>query len=319
MLNLFNMSDADYVLVANKPINQVGTKIECLTLLEIRERFAFEYNEDVELSINLTYNEKLDVINSTIETINQNFVRIVEERVKFSLNHSLVICKINEKVGYGIFTKEPIEAGTIIGIYAGRYVDKGTSLQTKEYGFGVNQLFAIDASISGGITRFIQHMPTHLLPIYQQIDEADLEAFYKLAFAHQLDLSSIDEFLMQELSAMKQLLKDRIAASYEDVRDENPNIQALLNSKSLIATANVMWEKFVYKGIELICLVAMRQIAKHEQLGVDYGPGYWIQKGCAPNYFDKNTGSVLQFSKWEYRTLRIQNQIQKLWLWKTGE
>lgn len=63
----------------------------------------------------------------------QNTVDKVTHRLENPLNESLVVCHIDDEVGYGVFTTETIECGEIICLYSGLFELKDPSLLEEPY------------------------------------------------------------------------------------------------------------------------------------------------------------------------------------------
>jgi hypothetical protein len=302
MVKIFNLSTANSLLVSDKPITQPDANIQELNLSEIYEKFSFTYSEDVELSDNLTSEDEglgKEHKDLRIQALEAHLIQNVLERIRHSLNTSLIVCRIDEEVGYGVFTAAPIEAGSVIGLYAGQLCNRRGDHSIGDYGYGINKSNAIDAFSVGGITRFIQHMPTYLMPIYQQIDDADFKNLKKIASTYSIALPPDPDFepSIEQLSPTKDFIKGCIENEHKGLGDVNSKMQAMLDAGLPIASANTMWAPFIYQGRTLQCLVAMRAIAANEQLGVDYGPNYWGLRRISPKYFHKNTGAVLSPSE----------------------
>lgn len=307
MVKIFNLSTENSLRVSDKPITQPDANVRELNLSEIYEKFSFTYSEDVELSSNLIFEDRRsgkEHKDLRIQTLEENLTQNVLERIKRSLNTSLIVCRIDEEVGYGVFTTSPIEAGSVIGLYAGQLCNRRGSHSISDYGYGINESFAIDALSVGGITRFIQHMPTYLMSIYKQIDDADFENLKKFASTYNIALPPDPDFepSIEQLLPTKDFIKKCIENEHKSLGDVNSKIQTMLDSGLPIASANTMWAPFVYQGRTLQCLVAMRAIAVNEQLGVDYGPNYWGLRRISPKYFHKDTGIVLSDSELLLRT-----------------
>src|ERR1700735_4371498 len=78
----------------------------------------------------------------------------------------LVLCKINEKVGYGVFASKAIKKDTLVGIYAGKKVDL-YEIPSNTQGYFLSSYIdetkkfvsTIDATNEGNMTRFFNHLP----------------------------------------------------------------------------------------------------------------------------------------------------------------
>lgn len=187
----------------------------------------------------------------------------ISERLRNPITDRLEIRFINDTVGHGVFARENIQAGTIIGIYAGdtwprsckkyeviydgvkhycRLMWRGGRDNDREYSYGnisavddnkvPTELRIVNARYFGNITRFLQHFPTI---------------------------------------------------------DEVPNA---LRGDSDLATANVEFGATLFHGFRLYYLKTKRDINKGEPLGISYGFGYWMTAKAMDNksmrYFYKD-------------------------------
>jgi hypothetical protein len=321
MPEIFEQSFADYLLVADKPITQSDVTIERLSRNEIAERFHFHYSENVHVGKAAQKNASREKVDSTIVEVQKKLLDATEARLRNPFNDSLVVCAINDKVGSGVFTTKPINCGTVISVYAGQHETQRENgdyfTETKEYAslaislekivekilittqnndYNSNAMgdsARVNAGFVGGIARFIQHMPTDIERVCENIDNADLSTFLKIASSYgQCFPESETPPPAIELFFAKERVKEHIRGVCA-LTEPEPKIKRALNNPSIpIASANTVFVDFIYKGVKVQAVVAIRDIEANEQLGIDYGT-YWKSREQKPEYFDKNTGYVL--------------------------
>lgn len=157
-----------------------------------------------------------------------------------NLRQDLVICKLNETIGHGVFLApdaKPINKNEIVAFYTGTYKNFAEREDVAEYAFDIpnhiifankiNRMEAnfpsgfIDAKMYGNISRFFQDLPT----------AEEIQELYKIP--------------TEEISN--------------------------------IATANIRGLLTYYHNIPVIYLLTTRDIQPGEQLGFSYGKGYWAR------------------------------------------
>ncbi len=288
MRPIFKNYNPGYLLVSETPLVPNGN-IKSLNLNEINEKFNFDYDENIFLP------EFVDDIKFGHATEREFILKKIKERLKNPLNEKLVVCFIDDSVGYGVFTKEFIAAGTIIGLYAGQ-VDSPYG-HPEDYGMAFPPNFRVNARHVGGITRFIQHMPYSFDKIGSEINSCpDIDTAVRLIdangifFSDQNDLIKIDYMRKSGLdNQLKQFATDQISA----LRDTTKAEQAEMAAKSFLrnipdlATANVRQYLIQYKDRPVLYFQTLYDIHPGEQLGVSYGLSYWDTRGHSPRYFDK--------------------------------
>lgn len=170
ILKKFLRAPKRYIRVADKPFGDSGMQLDNLSAKALRQKFQFHHCETP------NYAKHRDLHKSSLLLAKQILAHLAQP-----LQESLILCPINALVGYGVFTTEAINAGTIVGLYTGKIEssaigsDYGLSLpEDLPFPAGDWQLNAIN---EGGITRFIQHMPSGLGPVLKEIDEADQSQF----------------------------------------------------------------------------------------------------------------------------------------------
>lgn len=291
---LLNSKSPNFVWVADKPIGLGGIPKK-IPIEELEKKCNFKYCEDIFLSNQVPVDQKFGH-----KSEDRQIWEKINARLNNPLNDNLVLCFIDDKVGYGVFANEIIEAGTIIGIYAG-YVEDRTiedaaqKAVNNDYNMSlINSKFRINASKCGGITRFIQHLPFSIKEMIRTIRESDVHSLLKILEGHSTyftnhqvkELTKCDQRELMytknlNISALEQTITNNgLLGELEE--------NELLETNSDLATANIRSFKLEYNQKLILYLQACRKIEKGEQLGISYTSGYWVRKGEIPRYFYKN-------------------------------
>jgi len=217
-------------------------------------------------------------------------------RLMHPLNDALVICHIDNEVGYGVFAKEKIKPG-MIALYAGK-IEK--SEIESSYGVAIgpsHENTRINAEHVGGITRFIQHMPQSMDALFDALDSANKEDFVTMAKAYDIYFPSEQLALISEIPLdIKQVVKDKIIETIQkkSLFSKELKTKPFLNTvSSQLATANTRFNSVFIDNLPYVYVEAIRPIEAGEQLGVPYGDQWWHQIKKVPRYFDRNTGRVI--------------------------
>lgn len=141
-----------------------GGQIKYLTTEEFQQKFNCEYTEGVVV-------KQLTKEPATESDFKDTRAKAAYDRLLHPLEN-LVICKMTNDVGYGLFTTEAIPMGTVICLYAGEYDPK-----TAEFVYSCG---GINAARIGGVARFMQHQPiskdTHKAYLMQGLQDHRLFA-----------------------------------------------------------------------------------------------------------------------------------------------
>ncbi len=269
--------ESNFLWVAEKKsMNETGFESIKMDIYQLKEKFYFYYCENIFMPNSLT--EKLNLTT----THPKFFWKQINDRLKSPLNNILHVCLIDEEVGYGVFTSDPIKAGTIIGIYAGRIEEKLG--KQDEYGMDIKDLtgYRINARSIGGVTRFIQHMPFSLAPIIEAIQKADKQQYLNILFGNGVFLDKEEEDKLDKASILEQSKKVYIL----ELKSFNEEDKVYGIPDRSYATANVKFFPLYYQGKPIIYFQACRDIEAKEQLGVSYGMKHWEVRGKSPRYFD---------------------------------
>lgn len=295
MRPVFNIVNPGYLLVSDRPLAASG-EIKRLDTEEINDKFNFNYAEDIflpEAFVDVEFGH----------TEGREFIwGKIKDRLEHPLNDKLIVCFINSEVGYGVFAKEFIPAGTIIGVYAGE-IDS-TDNDDKDYGMIFHPTFRINARQTGGIARFIQHLPYFFEKIVSEIKSSpDIDVILRILdgngifFEGDDDLRTID--LIRKSGSNSKYLEKFALKQIEELNNRTVEEQAEIKTKSFLnkipnlATANVQQYPIQFKNLPAAYLQTLCDIQPNEQLGITYGLTYWNKKGHAPQYFDR-LGQIIQ-------------------------
>lgn len=292
-----------YLKVADKPISNKEHHIERLNAEEIEDKFCFMYNENITMDDNLAqhFEQKKEPL------ITDKITSKIQYRIENPLNDSLVVAFIDKLAGYGVFTQQPIDAGTIVMLYAGQYEYENkadyrlnSSLvfhpdfekrhkQTRmnEYQWTVSEKYGINAGLIGGIARFVQHMPEDITTELSVIQGGtDLEALRTLWTIYSQDDCPFTH--PADIALLKEQLVDHLKLSNPETNETKEILR-----RQPIASANLIAQMATYQGVSFTYFIATRSIGVNEQLGVSYGKGdYWENQGVKPGFFNKKSGYV---------------------------
>lgn len=189
---------------------------------------------------------------------------------------SLVICNMGQ-LGHGVFANKDFEAGECFILYAGVITDSAHSNNNSAYDFSYHRELSlyVDATETGNISRFIQHMP---LNFNLHTDDAQSEPDYDKNLEENSKESS-DFWQWKNIDYRADLTEDQVA------------------------WANLSMMVLPLQGVPGIILYNTRKINKGNQLGVSYGRGYWSTR-MKPELFDL-TGNVIPETKYGYKEISI--------------
>jgi hypothetical protein len=197
--------------------NAMG-EIESIDQNESKNRLNFDYLSSADFFTPADFQNNTDELHQRIQ-----------ERCEHPLNDTLVLQKISDEVGYGLFVhpNKKILAGTIIDVYTG---DINISIANQSfYAFGLSENHQLDASKRGNLTRFIQHMPHDVENILYAIQSANQDQLIRL-----LKGSNIHDY--QDLGAMNfKILKYNDELS--GLKNEYSEYLRLLSDVASIATS----------------------------------------------------------------------------------
>ena len=160
--------------------------VQYLTHEEFRQKFNCIYGEGLYISPSQLKKYKENMFNKEDDRLISTLTGLIsllsttdiEKGVLQRMNcplDGLVIRKINNQIGCGVFTTNPIERGTVVALYSSELIENtdetitrfssgGTYTEREKidvYSFCYTEIFEVSARDIGGIARFINHMPMH--------------------------------------------------------------------------------------------------------------------------------------------------------------
>ena len=259
-------------------------------MTEFHLRFGYTYVEGI-LGLNHEYSDQF------VKQSDNALLRSAYHRILNPLD-GLTVCKINDEVGHGLFTRKPIPVGTVLCIYSGQYEPAR-----------VGSIYArgnIDAARFGGIARFMQHLP---------ISKLDFEGFH-----HALNQDPKFHAMMRDMSVeeARQRLRDpdylqecRKFAQLHILYNESKNlfdydaIKHRLSGQACesVARSNVIFEEVPLGEAKIEVAIAIRNIEANEIIGFSYRQGYWLnpKMNTIQKFFDRQ-GRVLPVSLSTHRS-----------------
>ena len=287
---------------SDKPLPQGGT-IEYLSSEEFEKKLGFTYTESLqgdrkELSKYLKDKELLSQIRNRMDLPKDEAVL---ERLANPLD-CLVVCKMDDQVGHGLFASKDIPAGTVLFMYSGTIEAAKTYEKGDEYTYCWGSLNSnaiekiVSAKQAGGLSRFMQHLPQDQERHKKHLKQELLKQFNPVLIAERgINLDEFVEELMQQA-------KDH---ELEDVKFHD------LKMKEQLATGNVHVCQTVINGVPVIACVAEYDIKAGEQIGFSYGESYWKTAEKKPCYFLKD-GNLIPKTAYAYRKELEKQSVKKL-------
>lgn len=226
---------------------------------------------------------------------------LAEAVLKRNVANDFIVAKISDGVGVGLFARRMFKAGEVVLGYMGVHHKPGASSESIYSLGGTATHSSIDASKIGGLARFIQHMPTSPHQTLKRLNSyrtptvaADTlhttsDGMIIDTLGIHLDVDSISKLPEITLELLAKHLNDDMT---EWMMSHNEYFLYDYDDESEIAWANVTSAAgmLVDKNIRVQLMVATRNIAPGEQLGFNYGTGYWLSKNCIPKLFTKRGG-----------------------------
>jgi tetratricopeptide (TPR) repeat protein len=276
---------------ASEPLTPT-TVVTQLTVQEMERKFNFKYDEGFSYNENEINPRALTHYESTVS--DKPPLEKVEERLAKPFD-GLVVCKMPDPVGHGLYTSKPIPRGTVIGFYAGilgkvqEKDDYSNALSPQNSSGHISTMPAVSAKDRGGLARFMQHLPVDKKRYQIESEKTFPIVLEKTAQRLGLTLEALNQ-LMIEKNVNK---KDFIAQMSGMIQnDELEKIQFPSEaSYSNMVSSNVEVVRVVYKGLLIPVITAAQDIPAYSQLGFSYGP-YWDQKEEKPLYFT-TSGQIL--------------------------
>lgn len=256
----------DRIPLCEEPLTP-NSEIVYLSPNEFAVKFGCEYSENLKTPTSLKGSHIL------AEQMSDLTEEQVLERISNPLKY-LTICKLDNPVGYSILTTETIPANTVIGFFHG-IVKKSAPGKLDPYSMHYVDDLLIDPENTGGILRFMPHLPYHrqaetntfkdkFIKNYKKTKHIDLEspAGKELLQNNGIDLDTFVESMMTQYDSFSEFL-----FANEHLKEE-------------IATANVALTNFVIKDKIYHVAYTTRDIPAYSVVGFSYGSTYFTHENA---------------------------------------
>lgn len=238
---------------------ELGGEIRHIPINEFEKIIGQTYCDKIDAS---SWSSPCFVPENITGSLSSEELKLQLEYILENSSQDLMIAKINDVVGYGVFALNAIPKNKVLTFYSGTIREgmqvKDTTDHAMNY-FELNLHFS--TKLHRGISSFLQDLPTPL-------SLADPELFFKAL-----------------KSQAKKITKNELMMEYELYSLE-------FKHGYLPATANIRQEYIFYAGIPMVLLVTDRAIEAGEPLGIHYGFNYWLSRGIVKELFDKK-GHIL--------------------------
>ncbi len=258
---ILEISKQQTITTANKPLG-LGGRIEHIAISEFEKKIGQPYLEKIDANelINLSGIHENITGNLTSQQLKKQLESILKNP-----GQDLVVCKINDSVGYGVFSSNDIPKDTVLCFYSGTLINSTKVNIESDHAIGYH---GINASFSTknhrGIASFFQHLPSA-----KKLPNAKI--FSQLLQSMGQHVSEKDLKINDELYSTKFIDK---------------------NLEKSLAVENIRREFVCFNGIPIVLFVTNSNIKAGEQLGFNHGKDYWLSRNIIPELFDKS-GTVI--------------------------
>ncbi len=236
-------------------------------------------------------------------------------RLHNPLNDKLVVCYINEQVGYGLFARQDIERREVIALYSGVLTSNKTAKitdQHNDYSYNIgyedkeNNPYEMEANSHGGLARFMQHLPYNptfiaddWVAYFKQANEDEIITHLReqpdAGTATEYELSLSAKALKYDVLQGGEVHTRNMVAHQTNETGKTWELESL--DKKTLSMENIAWSNVysfpsVINGIPVSCLYAERNIQAGEQIGFSYSCGYWCKKNRLPWLFSRQGMSI---------------------------
>lgn len=243
------------------------SKVEELTV----QQFVAKFPQPFQYSDELVLDDKTTPDQQEYKNVDMHYSIITKFfKCGFTDPSAFAVCNMAE-VGHGLFADRDFGPCEVFILYSGRVVNK--SKAQSDYSMEVNQKLetCIDASESGNLARFIQHMPFNY---DRYLTESEYHPGSKL---------------------------DRNDALFWEYRNliYKENLQP-----SEIAWSNMSAFPLVIAKKVYLILYNTRALKRGDQLGLSYGIRYWSNRAKCPALFTLS-GKIVPSRKYGFREIMI--------------
>lgn len=215
-----------------------------------------------------------------------------------------------QTTGHALFAREAIGMGNVVCLYSGDLGGVCDEQSEFECGFGDelfvdSQRLSLDARLSGGLARFIQHCPTHYGVLAAKIAAA-VVAEPALA-ARFLEMAARDQGV-ELADAMRADFGRRMLAdplleltrlfACEQAGDATGCWERAMLPRGAAFEAGAAWANLQRSSFSIderpvVVVFASRPIARGELLGMAYGLPFWCARETFPHLFSSSSGAEL--------------------------
>jgi tetratricopeptide (TPR) repeat protein len=265
------------------------SKITQLTPAQLSVKLGFEYDESLyhEDGIDIRDYIKEGDLSPAGDRPKPEFI---EQRIKQPLM-GLVICKMADPLGHGVFTTKDIKEGTVICFYSGTVSkpildDIYTLPLGSSKNINPNHMLSISPKISGGIARFFQSLPydyaQNVEYLCKNLPQATAKKF-------NISIDQFDTMVKARNLDLKQFAEELFQGSkdFDDMKSINLTEAA---SKQMVRS-NLTIKRVPYGKTVLSVVVAACDISAYSQIGFSYTKMFKQMK-IQPLFFDQQ-GKVL--------------------------
>ncbi len=296
---VFKVMSPIEVWYCDKPLKAPGAAPKKILVSELEKIVGdgFRYSEDIYSAIS----SKLPFQKNSRPP---DVVKEILKCLRNPLIDKLVICKIDDEVGHGVFARLPIKFNEVVAIYSGEFKSSTDVIGDTVYALDAalskkRSGYNVDAKKIGGIARFFQHLPHHadILAEHQTRKFKTGRACIEKSLG--LD-ETLFELTPEEASgSIEFLFEDAMYGHGEKIKEmmnynrdpsgffEVENIELSISWHE-IAIANLRMSSLILKdeGIPIIYFYAEKDILVGEPVGFSYTLGYWASMARLPRLFD---------------------------------
>lgn len=263
----------DSILVADRPL-RLGGKVESLAVGEFQKRFGCAYSDSITITPDVAVGP---IYESIVGEIPSSELKRQVQKVLRSTSSNLVICNMGA-LGHGVFALNDIPKDTVVAIYGGTIMRGDKVSSQRDYAISYHQTNLSFSTLKHrGIASFMQHLP-------EALKVPDPKRF-----------SQILKMVGQEVS------EDDLKLNIELYSTEFSSDEA----RRSVAVENIRKEFLKFNNFPVIALVTQTDIKAGDQLGFNYGHGYWLSRNITPEFFDKK-GQILSLDLYRKTFGRLQ-------------
>ncbi len=281
-------ASSDYVLTMDQvPI--IPSRITRTAVSRLEVIHHFQYSESTWVTPQIDREMELPP-----QAFDRDLQRLVSVRLCQSPSDDFIVAKIDDRVGCGLFANRKFRAGEVVLTYAGLH-QLGAISTGDDYPLGGTADSHISAKDIGGLARFIQHMPNNQDDALQRLNRyhqhpEQMPAMFKYTADGYFLTDAQNSFPATSAISYEQYAQYmfRQNADFRLNSSEYFSFSSRVQQHQHVAWANLTFISVPVNGIPVYCFIALRDIEQYEQLGFEYGYGYWAGRKMTPCLFDKS-------------------------------